>query len=263
MLRLKSSIGLLCILWFGQLPGQETHAVFQPSFYQHLLSHQLYQEAYHYLSLQPGLADSLILDQSILFRQLHKSDSGDIHMLRTISRDPVLRPDRQKQYLGLLFEHRQKDLLLYLSALPSFASRKTEIQLSVSMLNQQKLTTTPDSLSSVFIDLTHKYQTYKRKSPAVAAGLSLIPGLGKFYAGYKYQGISAFLINTLLFLPVAESYRKTGPKSLRFGLTTGLFGVFYLGNIYGSYAAAKKRNKDFYDQIHHEITQYYLYPSLF
>jgi hypothetical protein len=75
----------------------------------------------------------------------------------------------------------------------------------------------------------------KRKSPFVAGLLStVVPGLGKVYAGNNGQALASFLTCGLMgAITVENSYRlgMKHPQTLFFG---SLFTVFYIGNIWGS-----------------------------
>ena len=75
----------------------------------------------------------------------------------------------------------------------------------------------------------------KRKSPFLAGALSaVVPGLGKVYAGNNGQALATFLTCGLMGAVATENYFNLGithPQTLFFA---GLFGVFYLGNIWGS-----------------------------
>jgi TM2 domain-containing membrane protein YozV len=75
----------------------------------------------------------------------------------------------------------------------------------------------------------------KRKSPFIAGTLSaIIPGLGKVYAGNNGQALASFLTCGLIGAVAAENYVKMGIKHPQTIFFTGLFGLFYVGNIWGS-----------------------------
>lgn len=116
--------------------------------------------------------------------------------------------------------------------------------------------------SEFFQQLISAYSHHKKKSAFKAALLSsVIPGSGKFYLGYKHQARSALLINVVLGLVLAESLLiPVSTIYTGFCLTTS--SVFYIGNIWGSAALAKKRDIDFYNQINENISDYY-YHKLF
>ena len=75
----------------------------------------------------------------------------------------------------------------------------------------------------------------KRKSPFLAGTLSaVVPGLGKVYAGNNGQALASFLTCGLMAAVAGENYYRLGithPQTIFF---TGLFGFFYIGNIWGS-----------------------------
>ncbi len=75
----------------------------------------------------------------------------------------------------------------------------------------------------------------KRKSPLVAGLLSaVIPGMGKIYAGNNGQGLASFLSCSLFGVVAFENSVRLGythPQTLFF---MGVFGAFYIGNIWGS-----------------------------
>jgi hypothetical protein len=75
----------------------------------------------------------------------------------------------------------------------------------------------------------------KRKSPFLAGTLSaMVPGLGKVYAGNNGQALASFLTCGLMAAVAGENYYRLGithPQTIFF---SGLFGFFYLGNIWGS-----------------------------
>lgn len=95
---------------------------------------------------------------------------------------------------------------------------------------------------------------FKKKSPFIAASLStLVPGLGKVYAGRMGEGISAFLINAGLGLVTYENFRKDGfldAKTIFFG---ALFTTFYVGNIWGSALSVKLIKDEFIDESNEQI----------
>lgn len=97
-------------------------------------------------------------------------------------------------------------------------------------------------------------KSIKTKSP-VLAGISsaLIPGLGKAYIGKTGQGISSFLICTVLGVQAWDAYSKSSWRSPYFFLYSGLFGIFYTGNVYGSVTAARNYNNEKYEAIRSQL----------
>ena len=108
----------------------------------------------------------------------------------------------------------------------------------------------------------NEYVEIKTKSPFLAGLFSaIIPGSGKFYAGYRKKALSS----TFGVLPAgavcAETLIKNGPRSPHFIVSSAFFLVFYTGNIVGSFYSVpiyKKEkldelNKKVYIDIHHII----------
>ena len=90
----------------------------------------------------------------------------------------------------------------------------------------------------------------KKKSPLLAGMMSaVIPGSGKFYAGYKAQGIAAILTVGVLGISAAESYYRLGYKSPHFITFGSLFTIFYVGNIWGSALSVKLSREHQYREI--------------
>ena len=89
-----------------------------------------------------------------------------------------------------------------------------------------------------FLDVwnsTPETPNYKPKSPLLAGAMSaVIPGSGKIYAGDIYSGVSTLLIVGALGGMAAESWIKLGGRDWRTIALSSVFGLFYIGNIYGS-----------------------------
>ncbi|MBQ3711457.1 MAG: hypothetical protein II891_03565 [Bacteroidales bacterium] len=89
-----------------------------------------------------------------------------------------------------------------------------------------------------FLDVwnsTPEIPNYKPKSPLLAGVMSaVIPGSGKIYAGDLRSGVSTLLIVGALGGMAAESWIKLGGRDWRTIALSSVFGLFYIGNIYGS-----------------------------
>jgi hypothetical protein len=95
---------------------------------------------------------------------------------------------------------------------------------------------------------------FKRRSPVLAGIYSaLVPGLGKFYAGKKKQGIAAFLPVISLAALTYEAWRKDGVKSARFIGFGSIFTIFYIGDIWGSTLSVKIRRNEFNKEYDNKI----------
>lgn len=105
-----------------------------------------------------------------------------------------------------------------------------------------------------FIGYKEEYLKIKNKSPLVAGALSaIIPGSGKYYAGYKRQGFSTFLAVAAIGAVTAEAYIKGGARSIPFIASAGVFTIFYTGNIWGSILSVKIKRNERYREIDHLV----------
>jgi hypothetical protein len=107
---------------------------------------------------------------------------------------------------------------------------------------------------SSLLDYRQQLQKVKRRSPVVAGLLSaILPGAGKVYAGQLGQGVAIFLQNSIFALQAWEGYRKDGPRSARFLIYSGLFTVFYIGNVWGSVLSVQIKRQEMYERINNQI----------
>ena len=82
----------------------------------------------------------------------------------------------------------------------------------------------------------------RRKSPALAGLLGVVPGLGYLYAGYPESALSALILDSLL---LAASYKAFDDGNKPLGALLGIVGVgWYAGSIYGSVSAVERRNEN-------------------
>ncbi|WP_300461081.1 tetratricopeptide repeat protein [Desulfobacula sp.] len=81
----------------------------------------------------------------------------------------------------------------------------------------------------------------KQKRPAVAGGLSLIPGGGFFYCERYRDALVSFLLNTSLMFAAYQSFEND--NEFLGGVISFVEAGFYAGNVYGSVASAHKFNK--------------------
>lgn len=93
----------------------------------------------------------------------------------------------------------------------------------------------------------------KKKSAFIAGGMSaLIPGAGKWYAGYFGTPFAALFLNAILGGVAIELAIKQGWNSWPALLSYAAFGTFYAGNIIGSIYSTKikkKENEAFYKGV--------------
>jgi len=105
-----------------------------------------------------------------------------------------------------------------------------------------------------FDQYANDLRVYKDKSPLVAGLLSaLVPGLGKYYAGYKGHPFGALAITLPFAAPAIELAILAGLTSPLFIASGALFGLFYFGNIWGSALSVKTHKSDYYGEIDYNI----------
>lgn len=96
--------------------------------------------------------------------------------------------------------------------------------------------------------------TYKRKSPWIAGFLSaLFPGIGKFYSGYRGTPLGTMYMTLPLAAVAIEAAILAGVASVPFIVLGSLFGIFYIGNIWGSALSVYSIQREIYDEIDHNI----------
>lgn len=100
-----------------------------------------------------------------------------------------------------------------------------------------------------FFRYLNDLKSVKNKSAFLAGLLSaVLPGSGKFYAGYRGQAIASFLPVTMLGAVALESFLKAGLTSPQFIVFGAVFSVFYLGNIWGGALSVKTmKDEKFYE----------------
>lgn len=97
-----------------------------------------------------------------------------------------------------------------------------------------------------------KIKKQKLKNPKVAAGLSLIPGLGQIYADDFSDGINAFLLNGSLIALSAYSLINLHFIEFSFFEFNPLY-RFYRGNFYNAQKDSYEYNKKKTDKIKNEM----------
>jgi hypothetical protein len=137
---------------------------------------------------------------------------------------------------------------------------KQYVQLSLKILKKENINNADiplDNENNELIRIAHEYSEHKKKS-ALKAGLlsALIPGLGKYYLGHKYQAFSALTINIVLGSIATECLIKN-PTFITWVQPFPLALLFYAGNIYGSVMETLKQEKDFQNNVNENIKAYY------
>ena len=100
------------------------------------------------------------------------------------------------------------------------------------------------------------------KSPLLASILSaVVPGLGKIYSDQIGDGITSFIATGLLAFLSYDNFHAN--HRFRGWLFTGLGGLFYAGNIYGSAAAAQIYNAKLFFNFNTSLNVYLGSQELF
>jgi len=109
-------------------------------------------------------------------------------------------------------------------------------------------------LLSPYISILDDIDKFKYKSPALSLGLSvLIPGLGKAYSGYWNEGLISFLSVSLFAWQAYRGFSSNGTSSFYGWTYATLSATFYIGNLYGSFKSANRRNQISEDRILHNV----------
>jgi hypothetical protein len=239
-------------------------------FYNHLVKNNLQfeqitfnSEWMQWRSNNVLLRDSLLLNNAILYHRLNYTDSSKASLQRIPLESPFT-PYSERLYISMLLLHSRLDTLEKVISTNGINYKAgtffSDADLSLRMLKREDVSvdTGMATYSPGMEKIRKEYETPPRHSPFLAGLYSaVIPGLGKLYLGYKYQAISAFIVNAFLAGEAAESYARAGPGSVRFIISGSIFGIFYGGNILGSILMAKKQRHDYFKQIDHEIFDFH------
>ena len=99
------------------------------------------------------------------------------------------------------------------------------------------------NVSSGLEDIFYELDKLKYKKPYLAASMSsVVPGSGKIYAGYWKDGLYTLGILGVTSWQAYRGFETDGQDSVYGWIFTGLSGIIYLSNIYGSQKAARSRN---------------------
>ena len=171
-------------------------------------------------------------------------------------------------YAGVLIATKKFEKLDSLVKSPAYFN-KEEKKWLYNYLEVKRGKQTEKFIDSVFgpgsgIGIYYKrYKKAQHKSPVLAAVFSiLIPGLGKAYYGKWGDAVPAFFISAVFAAQATESFLKSGSHNPGFWIFSGLYSLFYLGNITGSYLGLKKYKKELQHQLYDEILQHHMaaYP---
>tara|TARA_B100000963_G_C22633583_1_gene676292 strand:- start:2905 stop:4089 length:1185 start_codon:yes stop_codon:yes gene_type:complete len=94
--------------------------------------------------------------------------------------------------------------------------------------------------SQEFLKIIESKDLINYKNPKTAMFLSILPGAGYYYTGYKQTALSSFLVNGLLAYATTSNIKN---NNIGMTLLTGVFNLsFYISNIQGAVKSAKNYN---------------------
>lgn len=96
--------------------------------------------------------------------------------------------------------------------------------------------------SQKYLKIIESKDLMQFKNPKTALFLSLVPGAGYYYTGYKQTALSSFLLNGLLAYATVSNIKN---DNAGMAILTGIFSLsFYISNIQGAFKSAKKYNSN-------------------
>jgi tetratricopeptide (TPR) repeat protein len=106
---------------------------------------------------------------------------------------------------------------------------------------------------SKYKDVVYKANHLKHRSPGIALLMStVVPGSGKIYAGSWKDGLIAMVFIGGSAFQAYRGFSQKGVESVYGWIFGGVSTGFYLGNLYGSFKAAKKYNERKVHEVLHE-----------
>lgn len=94
-----------------------------------------------------------------------------------------------------------------------------------------------------YISILNDIENTKYKSPALSICLSaIVPGMGKVYSGYWNEGLLSLLTVSLFTWQAYRGFNDKGTSSIYGWTYAALSATFYVGNLYGSFKSAKRKN---------------------
>lgn len=144
--------------------------------------------------------------------------------------------DFLKQYPKLT----RTEKLFYQMSASAFSSNWQKAKILVDSLEEKQFRHKPEFQGIVADAINIDY-----KKPLIAAALSgIVPGAGKFYTKDWKDGLISFVMFAGSGWQSYRSFRRQGSDSVRGWLFASITTGFYVGNIYGSFKAAKKYNRN-------------------
>lgn len=166
--------------------------------------------------------------------------------LITITGNPLVH-DRACFLLGWLLLDKA-DIFQYQSDYKVYPVKEAEKYFSMISDEGKKTYRIDDSLTSL-----DKIRYLKKKTPAMAGFLSIIPGGGFLYCGRYQDALVSFLLNSSLILAAHHAFEND--NDFLGGVLSFVEAGFYAGNIYGSVSSAHKYNRQKQKKIIDQLKQ--------
>ena len=235
----------------------------QQALLKHFSQPELLEERLHWLNgqLRNDSCFRLKAEKAWTFAHLNKPEKAVAEYER-ISPEELHLSGFEKDYIRCLFQTGKSELLLKNAGRwpqeANYAARLLHLNLDVDSLSDQKK-------YSRVNDRYLEYRTIRKKSVVLAGLFSLIPGCGKWYIGRGREGRNSAILTGLTGGILVEVILLKGIKSGFVYPAAALFGIFYLGSVYGTVATLVKNKHDFKEQLRFEITRnlladYGIYP---
>ncbi len=110
---------------------------------------------------------------------------------------------------------------------------------------------------NVLMPISDELNNYQIKSPLLAAGMSaVIPSSGRLYTKDYADAAINFIFISVTALQAYRGFTNPEIGKWQGWLYGSLSTSFYLGNIFGSWKAAKRYNKKYYDEKLYEASSY-------
>ena len=278
---LFSLIYCVCICLAGfTAHGQETHFTKEIGFADYLIENKAYRDAITVLqglskdsTVDAGQADSLNYFLAWSFFNQKNVDSSFTYFAKVQKPSAFFTKSLFYHSFGKIYREKRGEALGLLSTLPADADSSMQQvrafqEAGIALLDRDfnRYSMLAKKLEQPYYPISAEVKNFeeyhqellkvRQRSPWVAGMLSaVVPGAGKFYAGYKMQGLAAFVQVATFGAAAAESYFKKGggPQSARFIALGSLFSIFYIGNIWGSALSVKIYRDERFKEIDQSI----------
>lgn len=252
---IRRIIAFTCFLFsFGAIGQVNTQ------FVEHLSANSLKIEHWTYLNSFQHRSDSVNYFLSKYYLQ-YNSDSSFLATLNNCETifmsDPKAVHFANQHFLGLANNYSDQWFKRF-SVKSSELTGIPLIHYAAYHPNLIDITTISPNLQNDFLRL----QRADRKHPFLAAGMSaIIPGSGKLYIGSPRSFLITFVSLSILGLQTWESYSKLGVRHPLTLLNGGLFSLYYVTNIFGSFRETKVKKQNRRKQFLLNATNHYTLTS--